>query len=200
MKRVKGLLTVLCAMIMVLGITTSAVAYSITPAEADWNWLEQTAPPTITPVELTYNNPDAGDIAVIVGYTGDINLFVELYKQDVGLMYDVGPYAESYNASFDPPDDPEDAIIAHVAGKPVIGTMGSPLYLLVKDGNHDPIWYLFDVSDWNRTENIVMTSFWPNGGAISHVSLYAPVPIPPAAWLLGSGLIGLVAVRRRFKK
>jgi len=27
-----------------------------------------------------------------------------------------------------------------------------------------------------------------------------PVPIPPAAWLLGSGLIGLVAVRRRFKK
>ena len=27
-----------------------------------------------------------------------------------------------------------------------------------------------------------------------------PVPIPPAAWLLGSGLIGLVAIRRRFKK
>jgi hypothetical protein len=28
----------------------------------------------------------------------------------------------------------------------------------------------------------------------------APVPIPAAAWLLGSGLIGLVAIRRRFKK
>ena len=28
----------------------------------------------------------------------------------------------------------------------------------------------------------------------------APVPIPAAAWLLGSGLIGLVAVRRRMKK
>lgn len=27
-----------------------------------------------------------------------------------------------------------------------------------------------------------------------------PVPIPAAAWLLGSGLIGLVAVRRRFTK
>jgi hypothetical protein len=26
------------------------------------------------------------------------------------------------------------------------------------------------------------------------------VPIPPAAWLLGSGLIGLVAIRRRFQK
>jgi hypothetical protein len=28
----------------------------------------------------------------------------------------------------------------------------------------------------------------------------AVVPIPPAAWLLASGLIGLVAFRRRFKK
>ena len=28
----------------------------------------------------------------------------------------------------------------------------------------------------------------------------APVPIPAAAWLLGSGLLGLVALRRRFKK
>jgi len=27
-----------------------------------------------------------------------------------------------------------------------------------------------------------------------------PVPIPPAVWLLGSGLLGLVGLRRRFKK
>ena len=26
------------------------------------------------------------------------------------------------------------------------------------------------------------------------------VPIPAAAWLLGSGLLGLVAIRRRMKK
>ena len=29
---------------------------------------------------------------------------------------------------------------------------------------------------------------------------YARVPIPAAVWLLGSGLIGLVAVRRRMKR
>lgn len=32
------------------------------------------------------------------------------------------------------------------------------------------------------------------------VAKVEPVPIPAAAWLLGSGLIGLVAVRRRMKK
>ena len=37
--------------------------------------------------------------------------------------------------------------------------------------------------------------------AAGNQTFYATsVPIPAAAWLLGSGLIGLVAVRRRFKK
>ena len=27
-----------------------------------------------------------------------------------------------------------------------------------------------------------------------------PVPVPAAAWLLGSGLLGIAALRRRFKK
>ncbi|MCE5262202.1 MAG: VPLPA-CTERM sorting domain-containing protein [Deltaproteobacteria bacterium] len=36
-------------------------------------------------------------------------------------------------------------------------------------------------------------------GAVGDVNLN-PVPIPAAVWLLGSGLLGLVAIRRRFKK
>jgi len=38
-----------------------------------------------------------------------------------------------------------------------------------------------------------------DGFEIDAVAVH-PVPLPAAAWLLGSGLLGLVAVRRRFKK
>jgi len=27
---------------------------------------------------------------------------------------------------------------------------------------------------------------------------FAPVPVPPTVWLLGSGLLGLIGIRRRF--
>ena len=37
------------------------------------------------------------------------------------------------------------------------------------------------------------------GPALDNVSV-APVPLPAAVWLLASGLIGLVGIRRRFKK
>jgi hypothetical protein len=40
----------------------------------------------------------------------------------------------------------------------------------------------------------------PYALAVHEGNIGAPVPIPGAVWLLGSGLVGLVAIRRRFKK
>src|SRR5688500_8899932 len=45
-------------------------------------------------------------------------------------------------------------------------------YLLVKDGNSKPAWYLFDISDWDGKETIALSDFWPGKGAISHVAIY----------------------------
>jgi hypothetical protein len=68
---------------------------------------------------------------------------------------------------------------------------------------HDPTWaWYFDFatgyqggmvkSDDLRAVNTLAV----HAGNISA----APVPIPPAVWLLGSGLLGLIGIRRRFKK
>jgi choice-of-anchor C domain-containing protein len=40
----------------------------------------------------------------------------------------------------------------------------------------------------------------PYGPAIDRIEAEPAVPLPPALWLLGSGLFGLVIMRRRFKK
>jgi hypothetical protein len=63
------------------------------------------------------------------------------------------------------------------------------------------------------SENRVLTSNAKGFNAAAHIFVsvgdakqdnpatgYASVPIPAAAWLLGSGLIGLVVIRRRMKK
>jgi hypothetical protein len=49
--------------------------------------------------------------------------------------------------------------------------------------------------------SIMVNAGGAGGPAVNLTNINAsPVPIPAAAWLLGSGLIGLVGLRRRFKK
>ena len=112
---------------------------------------------------------------------------------------DEGPFAASYSTSFfNTPSDPADATISYISGPKITA---EDIYLLVKDGKHTPAAYLFDISTWNGTDSLVLTGFWPDGGAISHVTIYksgtARVPDGGATlMLLGIGLSGLVAARR----
>ena len=97
--------------------------------------------------------------------------------------------------------DPADATITYVSGQPVIAAQD--IFLLVKDGNQIPAAYLFGISGWNGTESLVLTGFWPQGGAISYVSIYTSgsTPVPDGGttlMLLGAGLGCLGALRHRF--
>jgi len=49
----------------------------------------------------------------------------------------------------------------------------------------------------SSTAGDYLTLGWATATCANDVIRGAPVPIPTAAWLLGSGLVGLVGIRRR---
>jgi hypothetical protein len=150
-----------------------------------------------------------GQSAIDAFIAGILGLSVELYKSDVresdGGSIESGLLTGSYDTTFSPLPppgenaDPTGATIVYTGGLAV----GPTAYLLVKDGNAAPPWYLFNLTalGWNGTATLELQSFWPQQGAISHVTLYgstASVPEPGLLALMGLGLTGIgFSLRRR---
>jgi hypothetical protein len=162
----------------------------------------------LTPADCTAGYPcwtsnDTGNLTVaeIEAITGTSDL-ESLYKENVGDGFDSGPFAGSYETTFSNSAlDPEDALIELIAGMDPI-TCGVCI-LVIKDGNQMPAQYIFDLSLAGMIGTISMTDFWPNQGAISHVEILgggmSAVPVPAAAWLFGTALIGFIGFSRRTK-
>ena len=107
---------------------------------------------SITPGSPIFSSGDETSTSVIKGKVSDlVNSSVELYKQDVGGP-ESGSLAGSYNTVFSNTlTDPADATISYTGGSIV----GPNAYLLVKDGNHSPGWYLFDLTAMLDRKSVV---------------------------------------------
>ena len=158
-------------------------------------------------VVLTLGPGDAVDsgnetsTSVIDAYVESTYGVTEVYKSDVsgtsGTGSDSGSFASSYNTTFsNSASDPMDALIEYVSGP----TIDCPTcYLLVKDGNQKPAWYLLSLGDWDGEMSIDLQDFLPNQGAISHVTIYrgdGEVPVPAPLVVMAIGLVGMLGMRR----
>ena len=182
MTRANGWKVLAAATAMLLGMSLRAEAITVYPTNA----IEQ-GNQTGTSAILAYLDG--------LGYPVDS----ELYKSDVGGP-ESGGYAGSYETTYSPTLDPDSATIRYSGGPAITG---SPIYMLVKDGNASPAWYFFNLSalGWHGTETLNLRNFWPAQGAISHVAIYGHSTSVPdggsMAMLLGLGMLGLASVRRR---
>jgi hypothetical protein len=149
-----------------------------------------------TPALLTGNDTSQAAIeGIIQANYGPLAL---LYVQNTPGSEE-GTFASSYTTTLgDPLLTDEDFTISYVGGSSI---NSNPVYLLVKDGNAIPAWYLYNISGWNGTEVIQGQNFWPTKGGISHVSIYGNHTAVPdggmSAALLGLGMLGLGFLARR---
>lgn len=125
-----------------------------------------------------------------------------LYKADAASGGEEGSLAGSYATVY----NGADATFTYTGG---LSASCPACYLAVKDGNASPDYYFYNLANWNGTDPILLTGFWPNQGGFSHISIWGDpvgdditpqaVPEPGTLFLVGSALalVGRRLCRRK---
>lgn len=165
--------------------------------------------PGVMGANLGAGNCEPGCIYTAFGLTnaaGSEDDLVLYYKANVDGSEE-GTFAASYETTFDStPSDPQDALIEYISG----ASIDCPeCYLAIKDGNQTPSYYFYNLSAWDGLEPISLQDFWPQQGAISHISIWGredggggqqEIPEPATLALVGLGLLAAGSLRRRVQR
>ena len=87
---------------------------------------------------------------------------------------------------------------------PATGASTGGVYMAFSDPSSVPFSFQWAEGAWNGASKTILgsgTAVWSGGGwsggsAFTHGSDISPVPLPPSAFLLGSGILGLVGLRK----
>lgn len=151
----KVFLTLAAAAVLMAGSAAPAQAALITPDSG-----------VLNDTRWEGNETGQAGIDAIIGLIMAPDGSVELYKYNVG-----GVEEGLLTGSYTPAMTVDGGTISYIGG----AFVGPVAYLLVKDGNNEPAWYLFNLTDifgWNGQDTLELSGFWPGQGAISHVTLY----------------------------
>ena len=148
------------ATLVALAMAASAQALPLTPSDPN--------PPLIYQESGHAGNVDAGDVNAVLNALAPYNLsspwsVEEVFKQNTG-----GAEEKSYAPYYTSVLNDAGGTIDWDGPEKIIGEY---IFLVVKDGTPRP-YYLFDISGWNGMEQIVLSGFYPNQGAVSHVSIF----------------------------
>jgi hypothetical protein len=168
MKSMKCAAAVIGALALVVSTSAQAHAASIvlTPSTAG-----------VIGADLGPANCEPGCVETVFGLPSGSLAGALLYKSDLGGS-DSGAFSASYSAAyFNTPNDPQDATVSWLEGSPAINCVSC--YLAIKGGNQSFSYYMYDLAlaqgsnvIWDGLMRIIMTGFWPQQGAISHVSIW----------------------------
>jgi hypothetical protein len=203
-----GLVVLAAAALLVMGVS-SAWADTITPGNIAIDDLTETVTTVLTQPSIGHLSltPGGSDVSLtITGYGWAANTLTPNAKRAVVFVGVPGDYTELYTTFTKGSFAGQNLWVSDIAALTINSTGTGFTLIFSSNVENDGMNSLgFVNSDTTTSVKLVETGGWQEIGGllgidtVTHMQIRSDVPLPPTALLLGTGLLGLVGLRR-FRK